>query len=47
VILGDIEKCHRLMKVNFEQFEGYYGQHVKIVGEIFGQLHRQLEEKER
>lgn len=35
------------MKVNFEQFEAYYGQHVKIVGEIFTQLHRQLEEKER
>ncbi len=35
------------MKVNFEQFETYYGSHVKIVNEIFTQLHRQLEDKER
>ena len=47
MILGDIEKCQRLMKVNFEQFEAYYGQHMKIVGEIFNQLHRQLEQKEK
>jgi phosphotransferase system IIB component len=40
VILNEIEKCFKVMTNNNQQFQLFYGSHVKIIGEVFLQLHK-------